>query len=69
MDSGGQEKWLYRMAGPPIFELTLWSADAMLLRLLKGDESVGGTKNRMTHESTLFKFVMPMLLQTPVMRN
>jgi hypothetical protein len=35
---------MYRMAGPPIHEQTLGSADAMLRRLLDGDESVGGTK-------------------------
>ncbi len=35
---------MYRMVGPPIFEQTLGSADAMLLRLLDGDESMGGTK-------------------------
>jgi hypothetical protein len=35
---------MYRMSGPPIHEQTLGSADAMLLRLLDGDESVGGTK-------------------------
>ena len=35
---------MYRMDGPPIHEQTLGSADAMLLRLLEGDESVGGTK-------------------------
>ncbi|MHA7839654.1 MAG: hypothetical protein ACX98W_19490 [bacterium] len=35
---------MYRMAGPPIHEQTLGSADAMLLRLLDGDESMGGTK-------------------------
>ena len=35
---------MYRMEGPPIHEQTLGSADAMLLRLLDGDESVGGTK-------------------------
>ena len=29
---------------PPIHEQTLGSADAMLLRLLDGDESMGGTK-------------------------
>ena len=32
------------MSGPPIHEQTLGSADAMLLRLLDGDEWVGGTK-------------------------
>ncbi len=36
---------MYRMQGAPIFEQTLGSADAMLLRLLDGDETVGGTKN------------------------
>jgi hypothetical protein len=36
---------MYRMDGPPIHEQTLGSADAMLLRLLNGDESVGGTKS------------------------
>jgi len=36
---------MYRMTGEPIFEQTLGSADAMLLRLLDGDETVGGTKN------------------------
>jgi len=35
---------MHRMSGPPIHEQTLGSADAMLLRLLDGDESVGGTK-------------------------
>lgn len=35
---------MYRMQGEPIFEQTLGSADAMLLRLLKGDETEGGTK-------------------------
>ncbi|MBL6946982.1 MAG: hypothetical protein ISR47_10110 [Rhodospirillales bacterium] len=35
---------MHRMDGPPIHEQTLGSADAMLLRLLNGDESVGGTK-------------------------
>ncbi len=35
---------MYRMTGPPIHEQTLGSADAMLLRLLDGDESMGGTK-------------------------
>lgn len=36
---------MYRMKGQPIFEQTLGSADAMLLRLLDGDETVGGKKN------------------------
>jgi hypothetical protein len=36
---------MYRMEGPPIHEQTLGSADAMLLRLLDGDESLGGTKS------------------------
>jgi hypothetical protein len=35
---------MHRMSGPPIHEQTLGSADAMLLRLLQGDESLGGTK-------------------------
>ena len=35
---------MHRMDGPPIHEQTLGSADAMLLRLLDGDEWVGGTK-------------------------
>lgn len=35
---------MYRMFGPPIHEQTLGSADQMLLRLLNGDEWVGGTK-------------------------
>ena len=35
---------MYRMEGSPIHEQTLGSADAMLLRLLDGDETVGGTK-------------------------
>ena len=35
---------MYRIEGPPIHEQTLGSADAMLLRLLDGDESMGGTK-------------------------
>ncbi len=33
-----------RVGGEPIYEQTLGSADAMLLRLLDGDETVGGTK-------------------------
>ena len=35
---------MYRMNGLPIYEQTLGSADAMLLRLLDGDEWMGGTK-------------------------
>jgi hypothetical protein len=35
---------MYRVEGEPIFEQTLGSADAMLLRLLAGDETVGGEK-------------------------
>ena len=35
---------MYRMVGEPIFEQTLGSADAMLLRLLAGDETEGGSK-------------------------
>ncbi len=35
---------MYRIKGPPIHEQTLGSADAMLLRLLDGDESMGGAK-------------------------
>ena len=35
---------MHRMSGPAIHEQTLGSADAMLLRLLNGDESMGGTK-------------------------
>ena len=35
---------MHRMQGEPIFEQTLGSADAMLLRLLAGDETVGGEK-------------------------
>jgi hypothetical protein len=35
---------MYRMDGPPIHEQTLGSADAMLLRLLDGEESMGGIK-------------------------
>jgi hypothetical protein len=35
---------MHRLNGPPIHEQTLGSADAMLLRLLDGDESMGGTK-------------------------
>ncbi len=35
---------MYRMEGEPIFEQTLGSADAMLMRLLAGDETVGGEK-------------------------
>jgi hypothetical protein len=35
---------MHRMNGPAIHEQTLGSADAMLLRLLAGDEWVGGTK-------------------------
>ena len=35
---------MHRMSGPAIHEQTLGSADAMLLRLLEGDEWVGGTK-------------------------
>lgn len=36
---------MYRMVGEPIYEQTLGSADAMLTRLLDGDETVGGTKD------------------------
>lgn len=36
---------MYRMEGAPIYEQTLGSADAMLQRLLNGDETVGGTKD------------------------
>ena len=35
---------MYRLHGAPIYEQTLGSADAMLLRLLDGDETVGGEK-------------------------
>ena len=35
---------MYRVQGAPIYEQTLGSADAMLLRLLAGDETVGGEK-------------------------
>ena len=35
---------MHRMDGPPIHEQTLGSADAMLLRLLNGDEWVNATK-------------------------
>jgi hypothetical protein len=35
---------MYRIQGEPIYEQTLGSADAMLLRLLDGDETVGGEK-------------------------
>ena len=35
---------MYRVTGEPIFEQTLGSADAMLMRLLAGDETVGGEK-------------------------
>ena len=35
---------MHRMKGPPIHEQTLGSADAMLIRMLNGDETVGGTK-------------------------
>lgn len=35
---------MYRIHGAPIYEQTLGSADAMLLRLLKGDETEAGTK-------------------------
>lgn len=35
---------MHRVVGEPIFEQTLGSADAMLLRLLDGDETVGGEK-------------------------
>jgi len=35
---------MHRMDGPPIHEQTLGSADAMLRRLLAGDETEGGTK-------------------------
>ena len=35
---------MHRMSGPAIYEQALGSADAMLLRLLDGDESMGGTK-------------------------
>ncbi|GIT54822.1 MAG: hypothetical protein Ct9H300mP16_19820 [Pseudomonadota bacterium] len=44
---------MYRMDGPPIHEQTLGSADAMLLRLLDGDESVGVPRNPMTREFIL----------------
>jgi len=35
---------MYRIHGGPIYEQTLGSADAMLLRLLDGYETVGGEK-------------------------
>lgn len=35
---------MYRVHGAPIYEQTLGSADTMLLRLLEGDETVGGEK-------------------------
>jgi hypothetical protein len=35
---------MHRTSGQAIHEQTLGSADAMLLRLLGGDESMGGTK-------------------------
>ena len=35
---------MYRITGEPIYEQTLGSADAMLLRLLAGDETEAGTK-------------------------
>src|SRR5262245_1838677 len=35
---------MYRMQGAPIYEQTLGSADAMLLRLLAGDETEGGSQ-------------------------
>ena len=35
---------MYRVDGPPIHEQTLGLEDAMLLRLLDGDETLGGTK-------------------------
>jgi hypothetical protein len=35
---------MYRIHGAPIYEQTLGSADAMLLRLLSGDETQGGEK-------------------------
>ena len=35
---------MHRMKGSAIHEQTLGSADAMLLRVLDGDETVGGTK-------------------------
>ena len=35
---------MYRMEGAPIYEQTLGSADAMLLRLLGGDETLAGVK-------------------------
>jgi hypothetical protein len=35
---------MYRVHGAPIYEQTLGSADAMLVRLLEGDETVGGEK-------------------------
>jgi hypothetical protein len=38
------ESVMYRMEGEPIYEQTLGSADAMLLRLLAGDETAGGQK-------------------------
>jgi hypothetical protein len=36
---------MYRVHGAPIYEQTLGSADTMLLRLLAGDETEGGTKS------------------------
>ena len=35
---------MHRMQGEPIYEQTLGSADAMLLRLIEGDETLGETK-------------------------
>ena len=35
----------HRVHGAPIYEQTLGFADAMLLRLLKGDETEGGIRS------------------------
>lgn len=43
---------MYRMSGPPIHEQTPAPADAMLLRLLDGDESMGGNYSPTTRAST-----------------
>lgn len=44
LDGRDMTSVMYRIKGDPIFEQTLGSADAMLQRLLDGDESLGGTK-------------------------
>jgi len=43
---------MYRVVGEPIFEQTLGSADAMLLRLLAGDETDGARSSPTTRGYT-----------------